>query len=89
MSAKYCLRPGKFLVFAWIGYGNESESTVPFVMVGYFCRVSSLNDPGLPPSGIFALSCAIAPISCVVTASVWEISTASGFSCWICAMYGA
>ena len=55
----------------------------------YFRRVSSVNDPGFPPSGIFALSCAIAPINWVVTLSVWEISTASGFSCWICAMYGA
>ena len=54
----------------------------------YFFRVSSVNDPGFPPSGIFAFSCAIAAINWVVTLSVWEISTASGFSCWICAMYG-
>ena len=60
MSAKYCLSPGKFLTFACDGYGNESERTVPFVMSLYFRRVSSVNDPGFPPSGIFALSCAIA-----------------------------
>ena len=88
MSAKYCLSPGKVLAFACDGYGNESESTVPLVMSLYLRRVSSVNDPGSPPIGILALSCAMAPINWVVTLSVWEISTASGFSCWICAMYG-
>src|SRR5262249_16101373 len=59
MSAKYCLSPGKFFTFAWAGYGNESERTVPFVIEGYFRSVSSVKEPGFPPSGIFALSCAM------------------------------
>src|SRR5262249_54858357 len=78
MSAKYCLRPGKLFAFTWFGYGNESERTVPFVIAGYFRSVSSVKEPGFPPSGIFALSCAMEAMSWVVTASVWEMRTACG-----------
>ncbi len=89
MSAKYFLSPGKFLTLTFAGYGNDSETTVPFMRSRYLRSVASVNVPGLPPSGIFALSCVIAPISCVATLSLWEINTASGFSRWTSAMYGA
>ena len=88
MSAKYFFSPGKFFTFTCAGYGKESERTVPLVIDLYFRSVSSVKLPGFPPNGSFALSCAMAPISWVVTLSVCEIRTAWGVSRWSWATYG-
>jgi len=81
MAAKYGLSTeGSSWRSPATGTGNESSrGTVALGDRGVLVRVSSLNDPGFPPSGP-SVQPAPSRDQLGVTLSVWEISTAWGFS---------